>query len=84
MYNFIIDYFEAPREGTPQRELVDGLLAWWNQCVSRSSFRCLYLTTVIVCRQIFPSHASSASTSRAAVNSMAKLRAQQSRTASSP
>ncbi|KAJ7907996.1 hypothetical protein B0H13DRAFT_2331857 [Mycena leptocephala] len=57
MYNFIVDYFEAPREGTPRREQADKLLAWWNQ-------------------QIFPTHASSASTHRTAVNSMAKLRAQ--------
>ncbi|KAJ7017045.1 hypothetical protein C8F04DRAFT_1406333 [Mycena alexandri] len=58
MYNFIIDYFEAPRAGTPQRERADKLLDWWNQ-------------------QIFPNHAVSASTSRTAVSSMAKLRAQQ-------
>ncbi|KAF7365796.1 hypothetical protein MVEN_00453600 [Mycena venus] len=57
MYNFIVDYFEGPREGTPQREHADRLLAWWNQ-------------------QIFPAHASSASTSRTVVNSMVKLREQ--------
>ncbi|KAJ7634277.1 hypothetical protein DFH06DRAFT_1336821 [Mycena polygramma] len=56
MYNFIIDYLEAPRPGTPHREHVDKLLAWWNQ-------------------QIFPHHASSASTQRTSVNSMAALRA---------
>ncbi|KAF8146031.1 hypothetical protein K438DRAFT_1991200 [Mycena galopus ATCC 62051] len=60
MYNFIVDYFEAPREGTPQKEHVDKLLAWWNH-------------------QVFPAHASSASTSRASVNSFAKLRSQQRR-----
>ncbi|KAJ7762207.1 hypothetical protein B0H16DRAFT_1884180 [Mycena metata] len=58
MYNFIVDYFEAPRVGTPQRERADKVLDWWN-------------------RQIFPNHAVSASTSRTAVSSMAKLRAQQ-------
>ncbi|KAJ7241197.1 hypothetical protein B0H12DRAFT_1221564 [Mycena haematopus] len=57
MYNFIVDYFEGPREGTPQREHADQLIAWWN-------------------KQIFPAHASSVSTSRAVVNSTAKLRAQ--------
>ncbi|KAJ7028906.1 hypothetical protein C8F04DRAFT_1289336 [Mycena alexandri] len=31
MYNFIVDYFEAPREGTPQREHADKLLNWWNK-----------------------------------------------------
>ncbi|KAJ7714731.1 hypothetical protein B0H16DRAFT_1617844 [Mycena metata] len=57
MYNFIVNYFEAPREGTPQQEHVDKLLSWWN-------------------KQIFPTHAASASSSRTAVSSMAKLRAQ--------
>jgi hypothetical protein len=36
MYNFIVDYFEAPREGTPHREQVNKLLAWWNQCIVNS------------------------------------------------
>ncbi|KAJ7090535.1 hypothetical protein C8R44DRAFT_861301 [Mycena epipterygia] len=57
MYNFIVDYFEAPGAGTPHRAHVDALLAWWNQ-------------------QIFPTHASSASTNPTAASSMAKLRAQ--------
>ncbi|KAJ7491862.1 hypothetical protein B0H11DRAFT_2277774 [Mycena galericulata] len=57
MYNFIVDYFEAPLPGTPERAHADALLKWWNQ-------------------QIFPNHASSASTNSTAVNSMAKLRAQ--------
>lgn len=33
MYNFIVHYFEAQREGTPRREQADKLLAWWNQYV---------------------------------------------------
>ncbi|KAJ7197109.1 hypothetical protein C8J57DRAFT_1546237 [Mycena rebaudengoi] len=31
MYNFIVDYFESPREGTPYRAHVDKFLSWCNQ-----------------------------------------------------
>ncbi|KAF7364203.1 hypothetical protein MSAN_01079600 [Mycena sanguinolenta] len=31
LYNFIVDYFEGPREGTSARRKVDKLLAWWNK-----------------------------------------------------
>ncbi|KAJ6552175.1 hypothetical protein B0H10DRAFT_1262269 [Mycena sp. CBHHK59/15] len=31
MYNFIVDYFEAPCEGTPHKAHVDALLEWWNK-----------------------------------------------------
>jgi hypothetical protein len=79
MYNFIVNYFEAPREGTPHRQHVDKLLAWWNQCVVH--FYLLPLSNSWRDRQIFPTHASSASTARTSINSMAKLRAQRKRRA---
>ncbi|KAK7028590.1 hypothetical protein R3P38DRAFT_2937333 [Favolaschia claudopus] len=31
MYDFLVDYFEAPEAGTQARARVDALLAWWNQ-----------------------------------------------------
>ncbi|KAJ6616289.1 hypothetical protein B0H10DRAFT_2038174 [Mycena sp. CBHHK59/15] len=31
MYNFIVDFFESPKEGTEAKRRVDDLLAWWNQ-----------------------------------------------------
>ncbi|KAJ6628062.1 hypothetical protein B0H10DRAFT_1940619 [Mycena sp. CBHHK59/15] len=31
MYDFIVDYFEGPEEGTLARERIDALLAWWNK-----------------------------------------------------
>ncbi|KAJ7744281.1 hypothetical protein DFH07DRAFT_963819 [Mycena maculata] len=31
MYNFIVDYFETPLPGTPERAHADALLKWWNQ-----------------------------------------------------
>ncbi|KAJ6624451.1 hypothetical protein B0H10DRAFT_2186718 [Mycena sp. CBHHK59/15] len=31
MYNFIVDYFEAPRESTPHKAHVEALLEWWNK-----------------------------------------------------
>ncbi|KAJ7865161.1 hypothetical protein B0H14DRAFT_3443125 [Mycena olivaceomarginata] len=31
MYNFIVDFFESPREGTQARKRVNKLLAWWNK-----------------------------------------------------
>ncbi|KAF7362263.1 hypothetical protein MVEN_00572700 [Mycena venus] len=30
MYDFFVDYFEGPAEGTQARERIDELLAWWN------------------------------------------------------
>ncbi|KAJ7700983.1 hypothetical protein B0H16DRAFT_1748858 [Mycena metata] len=30
MYDFLVDFFEEPEEGTQARERVDALLAWWN------------------------------------------------------
>jgi hypothetical protein len=33
MYNFIVDYFEAPRAGTAAKQRADKLLEWWNKCV---------------------------------------------------
>ncbi|KAF7366086.1 hypothetical protein MVEN_00484900 [Mycena venus] len=30
MYDFFVDYFEGPAEGTQARERADELLAWWN------------------------------------------------------
>ncbi|KAJ6587911.1 hypothetical protein B0H19DRAFT_1247641 [Mycena capillaripes] len=66
MYNFIVDYFESPREGTPDRAHVDKLLAWWNHWRDG---------------QIFPAHASSASTASTSVSSMSKLRTRRQRRA---
>jgi hypothetical protein len=34
MYNFIVDYFEAPRAGTAAKQRADKLLEWWNKYVS--------------------------------------------------
>ncbi|KAJ7235690.1 hypothetical protein C8J57DRAFT_1728558 [Mycena rebaudengoi] len=31
MYNFIVDYFEAPRAGTAAKQRADKLLEWWNK-----------------------------------------------------
>ncbi|KAJ7754679.1 hypothetical protein DFH07DRAFT_773666 [Mycena maculata] len=31
MYDFIVDFFEAPRPETQARERADALLAWWNK-----------------------------------------------------
>ncbi|KAF7363033.1 hypothetical protein MVEN_00655100 [Mycena venus] len=31
MYDFIVDFFEEPKEGTRARERADELLAWWNK-----------------------------------------------------
>ncbi|KAJ6481117.1 hypothetical protein C8R45DRAFT_1151928 [Mycena sanguinolenta] len=31
LYNFIVDYLEGPRAGTPEKRKVDKLLAWWNK-----------------------------------------------------
>jgi hypothetical protein len=34
LYNFIVDFFEEPAEGSQAREQADALLSWWNQCVT--------------------------------------------------
>ncbi|KAJ7185364.1 hypothetical protein C8R46DRAFT_1342648 [Mycena filopes] len=31
MYDFLVDFFEEPEEGTQARERMDQLLAWWNE-----------------------------------------------------
>ncbi|KAJ7137263.1 hypothetical protein C8R46DRAFT_1361864 [Mycena filopes] len=33
MYDFLVDFFEEPEEGTQARERMDALLAWWNEQV---------------------------------------------------
>jgi hypothetical protein len=34
LYDFIVDFFEEPAEGSQAREQADALLSWWNQCVT--------------------------------------------------
>ncbi|KAJ6607099.1 hypothetical protein B0H10DRAFT_2195081 [Mycena sp. CBHHK59/15] len=73
MYNFIVDFFESPKEGTEAKRRVDDLLAWWNQYVVVLSI--IYYHSHFS-RKIFPNHASAVTTHASSVSSYEKLRAQ--------
>lgn len=73
MYDFLVDFFEEPEEGTQARARVDALLAWWNQYVL---LYIIYIRLTLDHRQIFPTHASSAATNNVTVASRSVLLAQ--------
>jgi hypothetical protein len=53
MYNFIVDFFKSPREGTQARKRVNKLLAWWNKYVTLHFTNCVGRLFI---RKIFPNH----------------------------